>query len=158
MNTIVQQICENFIKEIINYFGQDRVLALQEIENTLEKKVNSFLLEMAKTYLEQLDRAIVNDKATRRQKGIVIERRNVKREPYLLFGQLSFKRTYFYDKHNKEHVYLLDKAVGLESYNRVSDSVAVNLVNHAGESSYEERSRHVTGGDITRRRSLTRGV
>lgn len=31
----------------------------------------------------------------RRQKGIVIERRGDKREQYLLFGQLSFKRSYF---------------------------------------------------------------
>jgi hypothetical protein len=67
-----------------------------------------------------------------------------------LFGQLSFKRTYFYDKRNKEYVYLLDKAVGLESYERVSNTGAVNLVEHASESSYGESSRHVTNGEISR--------
>ena len=114
MNTILHQICERFISEVTGFFGQEKVLALEEIETTLKKKTDTFILEMVKAYLEQLDQAIISDKAGRRQKGIVVERRGDKRDQYLLFGQLSFKRTYFYDKRNKEYVYLLDKAVGLE--------------------------------------------
>lgn len=150
MNTILQQICGNFIDEITNYFGQDRILALGEMETTLEKKVNVFILEMIKAYLEQLDEAIVRDKAGRKQRGVVVERRGDRREPYLLFGQLSFKRTYFYDKRNKEYTYLLDKAVGLEGHDRVSNSVAIKVIEHASESSYGESSLHVTDGKITR--------
>lgn len=150
MNTILHQICERFISEVTGFFGQEKVLALEEIETTLKKKTDTFILEMVKAYLEQLDQAIISDKAGRRQKGIVVERRGDKRDQYLLFGQLSFKRTYFYDKRNKEYVYLLDKAVGLESYDRVSNTVAVNLVEHASESSYGESSRHVTNGEISR--------
>lgn len=150
MNTILQQICENFIGEVAEFFSKDKTLALEEIETTLKTKSDSFILEMIKAYLEQLDQTIVEDKASRKQKGIVVERRGDKREQYLMFGQLSFARTYFYDKRNKEYAYLLDRAVGLERYDRVSNTVSIELVEHASESSYGESSRHVTGGEISR--------
>ena len=150
MNTILHQICGNFIGDIANFFSQNRILVLEEMETTLKEKTDAFILEMIKTYLEQLDQAIVDDKVGRKQKGIMVERRGDKREPYLLFGQLSFKRTYFYDKRKEEYGYLLDKAVGLDRYDRVSNTLAVKLVEHASESSYEESSRHVTDGEITR--------
>ena len=51
---------------------------------------------------------------------------------------------------------LLDQAVGLESYNRVSGTVAVELVEHAQESSYGESSRHVTGEAISRQTVMNR--
>lgn len=150
MNTIVHQICNNFLDEVVNFFGQSRTLSLEEIETSLKEKTNVFILNMIKTYLEQLDQEIVKDKAGRRKKGIVVERRDDNREQYLQFGQLSFKRTYFHDKRNKKYMYLLDKVVGLEPYERVSGTVATELVEHASESSYGESSRHVTGGEISR--------
>ena len=150
MNTILQQICGNFIGEVAGYFSQNKTLSLEEIETTLKKTTDAFILDMIKTYLEQLDDAIVEDKKSRKQKGIVVERRGDKREQYLKFGQLSFERTYFYDKQSKEYTYILDKVVGLERYDRVSNTVAIDLVEHASESSYGESSRHVTGGDISR--------
>lgn len=150
MNTILQQICKDFIVDVINFFSQDKTLALEEIETSLKNKTNTFILNMIKTYLEQLDQSIVEDKKSRKQNGIVVERRGDKREQYLLFGQLSFARTYFYDKQNKKYTYLVDKVVGLERYERVSNTVAIQLIEHANESSYGETSRHVTGGEISR--------
>jgi hypothetical protein len=47
-------------------------------------------------------------------------------------------------------VYLLDQAVGLENYERVSKSVAVDLVRYASEVSYGKSSRYVSGGEISR--------
>ena len=105
---------------------------------------------MIKLYLEELDQAIVEDKQSRKRKGIVVQRRGDKQEQYLLFGPLSFARTYFYDKYKKEYAYLLDQAVGLEPFVRVSNTVARELVEHASESSYGESSRHVTGGATSR--------
>jgi len=40
---------------------------------------------------------------------------------------------------------------GLEGYERVSLTVAANMVGHAVESSYEESSRHITGGNLSRK-------
>lgn len=150
MNTILLQICNNFISEVAEFFSQDKIIALEEMETALKEKTNDFILDMIKTYMEQLNQAIVDDKSNRKKQGFVVERHNDKRELLTKFGHLSFARTYFYDKKNMKYIYLLDKAVGLESYDRVSSKVAVELVEHAGESSYGESSRHITDGQISR--------
>ena len=154
MSNILQQICGDFISEVANFLGQGKALVLEEIETTLKAKTDTFILAMIKAYLEELDRAIVEDKAGRKQQGIVVQRRNDKRDQYLSFGPLSFTRTYFYDKRHQDYTYLLDKAVGLEPYDRVSNTVAIALVEHASESSYGESSRHVTGDALSRQTVL----
>ncbi len=150
MNNIVLQKCEEFTGEVLGYFNSGSVRKLEDMETTLKKITDRFILSIIKAYLDSLDQAIVEDKAGRRKKGIVIEQRNVKREIYTIFGLLIFYRTYFHDKRNQEYVYLVDQAVGLESYKRVSGTVAVELVEHAQESSYGESSRHVTGEAVSR--------
>lgn len=150
MDNIVLQICEKFTGEVAGFFGSGKFKTIEEMEKTLKAKTNAFILEMMVAYLESMDKAIIEDKVNRRKKGIVIERRADKRELYTVFGQLKFERTYFYNKRNHEYIYLLDQAVGLESYNRISGTLSVDLVEHAWESSYGESSRHVTGGAISR--------
>jgi hypothetical protein len=157
VNNIVQQICEKFINEVTGFFASGSIRKIEEMETTLKKKADSFILSMMTAYLDSLDQAIVEDKAGRSKKGIVIERRDEKRELCTAFGQLRFMRTYFHDKRNQNYVYLLDQAVGLESYNRVSGTVTVELVEHAQEASYGESSRHVTGEAMEARAWEARG-
>lgn len=150
MSNIVLQICEKFIGEVLGFFGDGQVRTIDEMEVSLKEKTDKFVLEMMNKYLEVLDQSIVNDKVNRKRKGIVVERRAEKREIYTQFGQLKFERTYFYDKKNQEYAYLVDQAVGLEGYERVSGVVTKGLVEHASEASYGESTRHVSGGEISR--------
>jgi hypothetical protein len=150
VNTILLQICKNFIGEVAEFFNEGQIRSLEEIEDHLKRVCNEYILEMVKTYFEILDKTLVEDKQGRKRKGLVIERKGDKRETYIRFGLLKFERTYFKDKKNKGYVYLLDQAVGLESYERVSKSVAVDLVRHANEVSYGKSSRYVSGGEISR--------
>jgi hypothetical protein len=151
LDTILLQICEKFMGEVAEFFTEGKgPKTLEEMEVNLKEKSDNFLVEMIKAYLEELDKTIVEDKAGRKKEGIVVERRNDKREQYLQFGQLVFNRTYFYDKRNNEYTYLLDKAVGLESYERVSGTVAKKLIEHASESSYGKSSKYVTNGEVSR--------
>jgi len=150
VNTILLQNCKEFIQEVMEFFSGDKARAIEEMEKDLKELTNNFILEMMSTYLEALDKGIVEDKAGRRKKGIVIERKNDKRELYTVFGPLQFKRTYFYDKRHQEYSYLLDKVVGIEKYDRVSGTVATNLVEHASQYSYAKSSKNVTGGSISR--------
>lgn len=150
VSNILLQICKNFIGEVAGFFGEGKPLSLEEMEKGLKEKADGFIREMMKAYLELLDKAIVEDKAGRKSKGIVIERKANKREVYTKFGQIKFERTYFYDKKRDDYVHLLDKAVGLEEYERITGTVAIELIEHASESSYGESSRHVSGGEISR--------
>jgi hypothetical protein len=150
VNTILLQNCEKFINQVIGFFSGGKIRAIEEMETELKKLTDKFILDTMNAYLESLDKAIVEDKIGRKRKGIVVERKNDKRELYTVFGHLRFNRTYFYDKRHQEYSYLLDKVVGLEKYDRVSGTVAVNLVEHASQYSYAKSTQNVTGGSISR--------
>jgi len=150
VNTILLQKCEGFIEQIISFFTNKNVRAIEEMEITLKEHTNNFILDIISTYLEVIDTAIVEDKVSRKNQGIVIERKNDKRELHTVFGQLHFRRTYFYDKRHQEYTYLLDKVVGLEKHDRLSGTVVANLIEHASQYSYAKSSKNVTNGLISR--------
>jgi hypothetical protein len=104
---------------------------------------------MMKVYLEGIDEAIAQDKANRAKKGYVVERKADKREIYTVFGSLEFNRRYYKNKLYGQYEYLLDKAVGIENYDRVSGTVSAALVEHASEVSYQKSSKYVCDGDMS---------
>jgi hypothetical protein len=150
VNNIIQQICENYISEVLNFFDAETIRTLDEIETELKEKTNCYLRKMMKTYLEELDEAIAQDKAARKKKGYVVEHKNEKREIYTQFGSLEFNRRYYKNKLNGTYSYLVDKVVGIESYDRISGSVSAALVECASEVSYAKSSNYVCDGHITR--------
>ena len=62
-NAIILKKCEKFIQEILEFFSENK---------------------------ETLDKAIAEDKAGRKQKGIIIERKNDKRELYTIKLNIDF--------------------------------------------------------------------
>lgn len=149
MSKSIQQDCINFIDNVMKYF-KEGTKTLVDLEDGLKDISNEFIRTLIKTYLEEIDNEVLADKAGRKKRGIVVERRDEKRSVFTNFGWVDFERTYFKDKVNQGYVYPVDRVAGLESYERVSLSVAAELVNHSAEVSYGQSSRHVTGGDITR--------
>ena len=149
MDSIILEICEEFISEVVGYFGDGQAKRLESIETELKGKRFNFLLKMTQAYFETLDQAIAQDKG-RLKRGLVIERRDDERTIYTQLGILKFKRTYYHNKKKKEYLYLLDQAVGLEGYSRVSTATAVELINHASQSSYGKSSEHICNGEISR--------
>jgi len=150
VNNIIQQICENYISEVLNFFDGEKVRTLDEMETGLREETDCYLRKMIKTYLEGLDKAIAEDKVGRKKKGYVIEQKAIKREIYTQFGNLEFKRRYYKNKHNGTYSYLVDKVVGIENYDRVSSSVSAALVESASEMSYTKSSKYVCAGNISR--------
>ena len=150
MNNIILQVCHQFITEVMDFFKDGKALDFAGMEKELKESSNKFLREVIKAYLEETDRKIAEDKAGRRQKGLVVERRNEERRVYTRFGELTYSRSYYYNKKKEMYVHPVDLVVGLEAYERVSLAVAADLVGHAAEASYGESSRHVTGGEVSR--------
>jgi len=149
VNNIIQQICGNYISEILDFFEVNTIRTLDEMETELKEKTDCYLRNIMKTYLEGLDEAIAEDKVGRKKKGYVVEHKSVKREVYTQFGSLEFNRRYYNNKLNGTYSYLVDKVVGIESYDRVSPSVSAALVESASEVSYAKSSKYVCDGNIT---------
>ncbi|MHB8156094.1 MAG: ISLre2 family transposase [Desulfocucumaceae bacterium] len=150
MNNIILQVCQQFITEVLDFFKEGKAVSLAGMEKGLKESGDKFLREVIKTYLEETDRQIAEDKAGRRQKGLVVERRNEERTVYTRFGALTYTRSYYYNKKKETYVHPVDQVVGLEAYERVSLAVSADLVGHAAEAAYGESSRHVTGGEVSR--------
>ena len=108
-------------------------MTLAEIKDKLSRIMKAFIRELIKAYFELANEAILKDKTSRKERGLVVERRSDKRSVYTIFGDISFKRTYYYDKKRNAYIYPLDKALGLDKYERLTEAVAIKLVETAGQ-------------------------
>jgi len=137
---------------LLEFFGNSEVRTLAEIEDELSRIMKAFIRELIKAYIQITDEAILNAKVSRKERGLVVERRDDKRSVYTIFGDISFKRTYYFDKKHKKYVYPMDEALGLDKYERLSEAVAIRLVETAGDVSYAKSSMNVTDGEISKQR------
>lgn len=81
MDNIIQQICKDYISEVLDFFDITTIRTIDEIEVELKEKTNCYLTKMMKTYLEGLDEAIAQNKTGRREKGYAFEQQAVRLEP-----------------------------------------------------------------------------
>ena len=119
---ILLQIAINFFKELLEFFDNSEVRTLAEIEAELFRIMKAFIRELIEAYIQITDEAILKDKSSRKERGLVVERRDDKRSVYTIFGDISFSRTYYFDKKHKKYVYPMDKALRLDKYERLKQS------------------------------------
>ena len=130
--------------------NKSKIKKLEELETGLETITNDFILNMMKIYLENLDKEIKADKKWRKENGIVVERNNDKREIVTKSGLLTYYRTYYCDKKKGTYIYLVDEALGIKPYDRVSTAVAADMVEYSSDNSYAKSSQYATGGIVSR--------
>jgi len=117
---------------LLEFFCDSEVRTLAEIEDELSRIMKAFIRELIKAYIQITDEAILKDKSSRKERGLLVERRDDKKSVYTIFGDISFKRTYYFDKKHKKYVYPMDEALRLNKYERLSGAVAIRLVETAG--------------------------
>lgn len=149
LGTSIAQIAEKFINRITEVFAGEEIVSLERMEQSLTPQVQACVCELAVLYIEELDARLLADKGGRRDAGYCVERRDDERSVLTSFGELSYKRTY-YNCGQEGYAYLADKAVGLESYERVSAGVSLSLCSAAREMSYAKSSNYATGGAVSR--------
>jgi len=146
----IAQIGTNFINEIVGYFSASKgILSLAEMEREVTEKVKNCACDLVSQYLEEVDAQLLADKSGRREAGYAVERRDDERRVLTAFGELGYRRAYYASK-DGTYAYLVDQAVGLEGYARVSDGVSVSLARAAGQMSYAKSSGYVTDGAVSR--------
>ncbi|SHH16039.1 hypothetical protein SAMN02745221_01820, partial [Thermosyntropha lipolytica DSM 11003] len=69
MSIILQQKCQEFINQVLEFLSEDETRVMEEIETDLKEITDKFILDMVRTYFELIDRSIVEDKVGRKQKG-----------------------------------------------------------------------------------------
>ncbi len=154
MDTRLAQIIDNFTKKVMGKFSQEDVLKIEDLEIKLWEDCSFFVRDSIAAYTEMIDQLLTAQKEERKEAGITVHKRNVSREYLSKFGQVEFNRTYF--KTEEGYSYLADKAVGLESYDRVSTNVSAELVDRAASMSYQKSAEETTIGRVTKQTVLNK--
>lgn len=148
MREIIASRIEKLKREIEKFFEKDNV-RLDEAEVYFTQRIGETVRGLLAACYEQKDAELLADKAGRKEAGLVVERRGDVRHVVTQLGVVSYHRTY-YASHSGGYCYPIDQVVGLESYQRVSSGVGLELVESAREMSYAKASRVVTGGQVSK--------
>lgn len=147
MTRIIDECVARF-KDILTAFNEREDISLGTAEVVLTKQIYGLVAEYLGALYEAKDDEIRINKAQRKADGLVVERRNDKRQLVSSFGVVSYKRTYY--KVANGYDYPVDHIAGIEQYSRISSGTSIALAATACTNSYENSSRLVTGGAVSR--------
>ena len=141
MENIIAQKLVKMQEEILKKIREDGLRDIGSTSEALFETIQSHTCELMQAILEATDREIAEARAERKQSGLKIKERGVKRVVTTSIGEIAYRRTY-YETKDGERIYLLDHLIGVESYERVSRALCARLVNLAADMSYEKAVRH----------------
>jgi len=145
---IINEVAEK-LKSEFNIFFSGKQTDIDAAESFFGSRIAEAVLQLLQAYYEQQDQRLLEDKAGRKQSGLSVERHGDKREVLTLFGRLEYSRTY-YKKASGGYEYPIDELAGVEAYERISEGVALSLVNASCQMSYAKASRYVTDEHVSR--------
>ena len=147
MESIITEIAGKFIRNLVEIIVGGGVLA--QIEEVALREAKACAARMVGAYAEQIDAAILSDRASRREAGYRVERRGDERLIQTKLGEVSYCRTYF-QKVSGGYEYLADTVLGVDKRERVSSGLSLSLVRAAKDMSYAKSSFYLTDGAISR--------
>lgn len=133
----------NFNNYLKNYFSVNLYLnKSSDFMNYCDfiKNLDNFQTQLTKdifkSYIEYIDEAFFNSSYRKRyceSKGF-IERKNY----VTLFGEISFKRRYYFDKSNNEHFYFVDLFLGIPKRKHFDPFICAEIVDKSASNSYSK--------------------
>lgn len=117
-NLIINNLVNKFkekITNIINKFIFSNIKNIYvKLTFSLQELVNELSTDFLKEFIEAVDLKFKNSE--KRKKQFYINKSNVKRTIYTIFGDVTFYRTLYQDKYTHEYYNYIDDVLGLESY------------------------------------------
>lgn len=144
MNQIIEDIVAKFKDSMYSMMESSSTVTLNEMETRFLTEYEALVCSFIGEYLRQRDRALLADKKARREKKLVVQRREDPRQIYTVFGEVRYDRTYYRKAVGYE--YPIDTQAGIESYSRMSPMTSYSLVDAACDMSYAKSSEYVTDG------------
>ncbi len=141
MGNIIAQQLVKMQAEILRKIRENGLNDIGATAEGLFETIRKSTCDLLKAILEETDEQIVQARAERKESGLRIKQRNVKRILTTSIGEIEYRRTY-YETSDGERIYLLDHMIGVEAYERVSKSLCAKLVNLAAEMSYGKAIRY----------------
>ena len=151
---------QSIIDEILGKLKQDFIALfsgcpnIETVEGFAETKLKAAVVTLTEAYAREIDKELRKDRSGRRKAGLAVERSNDSRTILTGFGEVSYERTY-YALRDGTYDYPIDRVLGVNPGQRISDSVTLRLANEAKEGSYARASRIVIQNAVSRETVMT---
>ena len=149
METIINVLADEFKNKITNFLKTEKNPTIEVAESALLGMALEFTAQSLSALYEAKDKELREDKKSRKEQGLTIERAGDSREIITMIGALKYSRTY-YKKKSGGYIYPIDEYAGVDSYMRVSRGTCLALIQAATHQSYAKSSFEVTDGIISK--------
>lgn len=150
MEHIIQQIAQELVEKIIKKAYSGKISDIDALTEDVLADCKASAAKVVEAILSEMNLQIRKDKQARRKQGLVIKEKDRARSLFTKLGMLHISRDYYYDKGNENYVCILDQAVGIPEYERITGGVSAELVSLATEVSYAKSAKVATAGAISR--------
>lgn len=135
-NSIIKFIEKDTTK--IEKFVKESLLSgnMMRFEEELLDTVLEFGRSLYQELLESIEQTIRNSEF--RKQGYHVEHKQDRRTLLTRFGNIEVKRAYYAPKHVGKRIYLLDKYVGMDPNDKVSQAALAQALREAVETSYRK--------------------
>ena len=150
MESIIQHIADTLVKKVLENAQESGMADLDALAAELLEDCKEAASGCLEAILDSWNQAIREDKAGRKENGLVMKEKDRRRTLLTKLGEIHYSRDYYYDKQRKHYTAVLDDAIGVRAYERVGDTVGAELAQAATGLSYARSARLVTGGAVSR--------
>lgn len=137
MKHIIQEITgiimEKFLEELQKLLTEE-VRDISEFIMATKTMLDRIGVKLVSEALETIDQA-VKDSPERKQNWIVKSKGDAKTLA-TIFGEVSYKRTYYQNRRTGEYCYLSDELVGIASHDKIDTYLQAKLIEEAIDMSY----------------------
>ncbi|HON84062.1 MAG TPA: ISLre2 family transposase [Caldisericia bacterium] len=139
---MVQHILKGFQRVMeITLHSLEKEMNFQEFEEKLWEIMNGLGKDILKAVLEARDQEIWQEKERRFTWEVV--RKNNSRTILTLFGDVTYRRTYYRNKSTGEYLHLLDEQAGFKKRRRIDPLLEALIVEKAIDCSYQKAGREI---------------
>jgi hypothetical protein len=156
MENIILQILKETAINFLNYFEVNGLGTLDKMAEELKVISDDMTVRILATFIESADKSICEAKQERKQDGVEVHQRNVKRTLFTALGSFTYNRTYFDTEFGK--MYLLDNILGDKPHDRIDAGISARLVNTAAMHSYGRSASIVAGDAISKQSAWNKAI
>lgn len=136
MEPIIQEIAEviraKFAEELQRLFTEARDIS--EFIMATKTMLDGIGTKLVAEALETLDQAVKN--SPDRKRNWVVQSKGDAKNLATIFGEVSYKRTYYQNKKTGEYSYLSDELVGIAAHDKIDTSLQARLIEEAIDMPY----------------------
>ena len=148
METIIAQIVTEMVNKIFKRIEEFGLSNLAVLGTVLRKDADACVLDVLKAVIEKTDEVLFENKSLRRIDHLTVQQRNVPRTLSTVFGELTYRRTYYRQASEDgpaNYLYLTDVIVGVEPYERISKDLIAEILSDLESLSYRKASGNHAG-------------